>query len=65
MIWSSKEALIKKYGGETAFFNTNLVIEGISKEKQLIKATVKLKEGEKIQTLEYITIEDHFLVYTL
>ncbi len=64
LIWSTKEALFKKYGAETTFFASNQNVLSIDHENQTVHAEVKIMEKWISEQLHFRQILDHYLVYT-
>jgi phosphopantetheine--protein transferase-like protein len=66
LCWSAKEAIFKKYGGETVFFKDKIEILKINIEKKVIEFKLNTSEMKSISSLEYFYPEnDHVLVHTL
>jgi 4'-phosphopantetheinyl transferase len=66
IIWAAKEALFKKFGGDTAFFKENIHVDAFPDEKQTeLSGTVHF-EGKKIQTkLNCTLFEEFVMVHTI
>lgn len=63
LIWSAKEAVFKKYGGETTFFASSITIKTI--QNNVINAEIKTSDFFAEELLYFETINDLVLVYTL
>lgn len=63
LIWAAKEAIFKKYGGETAFFASCITITDI--QPGLLKASVKTSDFFAEESLCYEIFDTLVLVYTL
>ncbi len=66
LIWSSKEAIFKKYSHkEHLIFKKQIVINSIDQTSKQLNLTVEFKGGAKIhERLSYHTIEDFILVHS-
>jgi 4'-phosphopantetheinyl transferase len=66
VIWAAKEALFKKYGGDTAFFKENIAVEAFTNEtKHELTALVNFG-GEKInEKLVCEQFEEFVMVHTI
>jgi phosphopantetheinyl transferase len=66
LCWSAKEAIFKKYGGETVFFREKIKVLNIDSVKKEIAVKIWNDESEFIETLSYFYPEDEYvLVHTL
>ncbi len=66
LCWSAKEAIFKKYGGETVFFKDNIEILRIDSDKKRIEVKILSERGKTITSLEYFyPSSDYVLVHTM
>jgi phosphopantetheine--protein transferase-like protein len=66
LCWSAKEAIFKKYGGETVFFKDKIEILKINIEKKVIEFKLNTSEMKSISSMEnFYPEKDHVLVHTL
>ncbi len=66
VVWSAKEALFKKFGGDTVFFKENISIEEFEKKDNLILSSIVKMNGSEYKTDLMCKFYDEFLlVYTI
>lgn len=66
VIWAAKEALFKKYGGETAFFKENLEVKAFTDEKKQELNTIVTLGGKKMhEKLLCELFEEFVMVHTI
>ena len=63
LIWAAKEAIFKKYGGETTFFASCITITEI--QNKIVKAEIKTSDFFAEELLSYEIINALVLTYTL
>ncbi len=64
LLWSTKEALFKKHGGETTNFALNQDILSVDQKTQEIKAVVKMNNNTIEESLAFQIYEEVVMVYT-
>lgn len=65
LIWSAKEALYKKHGGESTFFASRQKVLELDRTLNRITAEVQIGSNTFTEQLGYQIIKDSVLVYTL
>lgn len=64
LMWSAKEAVFKKYGGETTYFASIQDIININSAQQTIQLKIKKDTVEIEELLNYQIFEDFVLVFS-
>lgn len=64
IIWGAKEAIYKKYRGETVHFEKNIFVRKVEHKEFELKIKVKNGAFESEESMFYQLIEDFVLVYT-
>ena len=64
LIWSAKEALFKKHGGETIHFAANIEVHEINSDRQIISVKLKNSGIWQEEELSYQKIDNNVIVYT-